>query len=75
MSERPSGLGRTPTAPPVMANGHFATIGDSSDVTSYEHGVQVIDGDKEFKYDPLTPGCCTRLQLQVCEQSRLCARA
>jgi hypothetical protein len=58
-----------------MANGHFATIGDSSDVTSYEHGVQVIDGDKEFKYDPLTPGCCTRLQLQVCEQSRLCARA
>lgn len=53
MSERPSGLGRTPTAPPIMANGHFATIGDNSDVTSYEHGVQVIDGDKEFKYDTM----------------------
>ena len=52
MSERPSGLARNPTAPPIMANGHFASIGDNNDVTSYEHGVQVIDGDKEFKYEP-----------------------
>ena len=50
MSERPSGLGRTPTAPPVMANGHFATVADQGDAASYEHGVQVIDEDKEFKY-------------------------
>lgn len=50
MTERPLGLGRTPTAPPVMANGHFATVADQGDAASYEHGVQAIDGDKEFKY-------------------------
>jgi hypothetical protein len=32
-----------------MANGHFATVGDDGDLTSYEHGVQVIDENKEFK--------------------------
>lgn len=58
MSERPSGLGRNPTAPPVMANGHFATIGDNAEAAAaYEHGVQVIDGDKEFKY---VPSICLR---------------
>jgi hypothetical protein len=31
-----------------MANGHFATVGDDGDLTSYEHGVQVIDENKEF---------------------------
>lgn len=51
MAARPSGPGRNPTAPPVMANGHFATIGDNAAAAAaYEHGVQVIDGDKEFKY-------------------------
>lgn len=50
MSERPSGPARNTTAPPVMANGHFAAIGDNTDAASYEHGVQVIDEDKEFKY-------------------------
>lgn len=50
MSERPPGLARNPTAPPVMANGHFAAIGDNNDAASYEHGVQVIDENKEFKY-------------------------
>lgn len=35
----------------MATNGHFASIGgDSSDKTAYSHGVQVIDGDKEFKY-------------------------
>ncbi|KAJ5578159.1 uncharacterized protein N7459_007123 [Penicillium hispanicum] len=48
MAERPSGLGRNPTAPPVMGNGHFATIGDHTDLAAYEHGVQVIDENKEF---------------------------
>ncbi|OQD78518.1 hypothetical protein PENDEC_c001G07093 [Penicillium decumbens] len=48
MSERPSGLGRNPTAPPIMANGHFSTVGDNGDSASYEHGVQVIDENKEF---------------------------
>ncbi|KAJ5902089.1 Protein sey1 [Penicillium taxi] len=47
MSERPSGMGRNPTAPSVMTNGHFATIG-RADTAAYEHGVQVIDEDKEF---------------------------
>jgi hypothetical protein len=30
-------------------NGHFAAVGDSPSAGSYEHGVQVIDEDKEFK--------------------------
>ncbi|KAJ6160583.1 hypothetical protein N7470_003979 [Penicillium chermesinum] len=38
---------RNPTAPPVMANGHFATA-DQGDAAAYEHGVQVIDENKEF---------------------------
>ncbi|KEY66414.1 hypothetical protein S7711_06157 [Stachybotrys chartarum IBT 7711] len=29
-------------------NGHFAAVGDSPSAGSYEHGVQVIDEDKEF---------------------------
>lgn len=53
MAERPSGLARNPTAPPAMGNGHFATIGDHADQTAYEHGVQVIDENKEFKYGSL----------------------
>lgn len=31
-------------------NGHFATVGSANDKTAYEHGVQVIDENKEFKY-------------------------
>lgn len=50
---RPSGLERSPTAPPVLSNDHFASIGGQGDTASYEHGVQVIDGDKEFKYGHL----------------------
>ena len=35
----------------MATNGHFASLGgDSSDKTAYEHGVQVIDENKEFKY-------------------------
>lgn len=52
---RPSGLERSPTAPSVLSNGHFASVGAEGDAASYEHGVQVIDGDKEFKYDHLPP--------------------
>ncbi|TGJ86082.1 hypothetical protein E0Z10_g2711 [Xylaria hypoxylon] len=29
-------------------NGHFAAVGDAPTVAQYEHGVQVIDEDKEF---------------------------
>ena len=32
-------------------NGHFAPVGERpGDAASYEHGVQVIDEEKEFKY-------------------------
>jgi hypothetical protein len=48
---RPSGLERSPTAPPILSNGHFASIGAEGDAASYEHGVQVIDENKEFKYN------------------------
>jgi protein SEY1 len=30
-------------------NGHFASVGDEPTSSQYEHGVQVIDEDKEFK--------------------------
>jgi hypothetical protein len=30
-------------------NGHMAGVGDKPTADSFEHGVQVIDGDKEFK--------------------------
>ena len=33
--------------PTMVSNGHFAAAGDGA---SYEHGVQVVDEDKEFKY-------------------------
>lgn len=32
-------------------NGHFASLGDHSDKTAYDNGVQVVDESKEFKYD------------------------
>ena len=51
-SRRPSVLS-FPTAPSVMTmNGHFAAVGDSPTKEQYEHGIQVIDGDKEFRYGP-----------------------
>ena len=41
---------RSLTAPDRMAvNGHFASGGQNGHA-SFEHGVQVIDEDKEFKY-------------------------
>lgn len=50
---RPSVTTRHPTAPTVLTtmNGHFATAGDGAATREqYNHGVQVIDQDKEFKY-------------------------
>ncbi|KKZ64661.1 protein SEY1 [[Emmonsia] crescens] len=32
----------------MVANGHFAGSGDGQDPSGYEHGVQVIDEEKEF---------------------------
>ena len=33
----------------MTSNGHFSSVGDV-DGGDYQHGVQVVDGDKEFKY-------------------------
>ncbi|KAI9650977.1 Dynamin-like GTPase that mediates homotypic ER fusion [Ciborinia camelliae] len=47
--ERPSTLPRYPTAPSIMTmNGNFASVGDSPTTEQYEHGIQVIDEQKEF---------------------------
>lgn len=32
-------------------NGHFASVGADPSVQDFEHGVQVIDDQKEFKCD------------------------
>lgn len=32
----------------MATNGHFSSVGDAN--ATYEHGVQVIDEEKEFKY-------------------------
>lgn len=31
-------------------NGHFAAVGDAPTAQQYEHGVQVIDEEKQYKY-------------------------
>jgi hypothetical protein len=31
-------------------NGHFASVGEEPSKDQYEHGIQVIDEEKEFKY-------------------------
>jgi protein SEY1 len=30
-------------------NGHFASVGNGATAQEFEHGVQVIDEEKEFK--------------------------
>lgn len=42
-------VNRSMTAPEKMAiNGHFASAGQNGEM-NFEHGVQVIDEDKDFK--------------------------
>lgn len=54
-SHRPSMSFRSATAPDQMAvNGHFASQGQNGH-GSFEHGIQVIDEDKEFKSVALFP--------------------
>ncbi|KAI9815797.1 MAG: Dynamin-like GTPase that mediates homotypic ER fusion [Pycnora praestabilis] len=46
---RPGTSGRHPTAPSVMTvNGHFASVGDAPTKEQYEHGIQIVDEEKEF---------------------------
>ncbi len=48
---RPPVSNRHPTAPSVMTvNGHFANVGEKATEEQYEHGIQVINEDQEFKY-------------------------
>lgn len=35
-----------------IMNGHFAAVGDEPAAEQYDHGVQVIDEDKQYKYVP-----------------------
>ena len=45
-NRRPAGAPRHPTAPSILTmNGHFAGTGENPD---FEHGVQIIDEDKNF---------------------------
>lgn len=43
----PAGLG---SAPGKIMNGHFASVREGEAKDKYERGMQVIDGDKNFKY-------------------------
>lgn len=48
---RPPSTSRHPTAPSIMqVNGHFAGVGETPTKEQYEHGIQVINEDQEFKY-------------------------
>lgn len=53
-------------------NGHFAAVGEKATPEQYEHGVQVIDENKEFKYAVLTApttSVLTGLQLEYLQLS------
>jgi len=55
---------RSLTAPEHMAvNGHFASHGQNGDA-DFQHGVQVVDEDKEFKF-VLAPAVIKGEQLTV----------
>ena len=50
---RPSTNTRHPTAPSIMSvNGHFANMGEKPTKEQYEHGIQVINENQEFKWAP-----------------------
>ncbi|KAF2203307.1 GTP-binding protein Sey1 [Delitschia confertaspora ATCC 74209] len=44
---RPSNI-KHPSAPTLMMNAHFASVGEDAGKEEYEHGIQVIDEDKVF---------------------------
>lgn len=45
---RPANI-KHPSAPSLMMNAHFASVGEDASREEYEHGIQVIDEDKLFK--------------------------
>jgi hypothetical protein len=38
-------------------NGHFASVGNGATAKDFEHGIQVIDEEKEFKC-AMPESCC-----------------
>jgi hypothetical protein len=46
---RPANI-RHPTAPSLMMNAHIPSVGEDASKEAYEHGIQVIDEEKVFKY-------------------------
>jgi hypothetical protein len=55
-------VNRSLTAPDKMnMNGHFASAGQNGKA-DFEHGIQVIDEDKEFKYATKQSGVAAQLQ-------------
>jgi hypothetical protein len=41
----------------MEVNGHFSALGDKNE--DFEHGIQVVDEDKEFKYVSFALASCT----------------
>ncbi|KAF2800463.1 root hair defective 3 GTP-binding protein [Melanomma pulvis-pyrius CBS 109.77] len=50
---RPSNI-KHPSAPSLMMNSHFASVGEDAPQEAYEHGIQVIDEDKLFNENLFT---------------------
>ena len=47
---RPQVNNRHPTAPSVMTvNGHFASVGETATKEQFDHGIQIINEDQDFK--------------------------
>ncbi|KAF2640472.1 GTP-binding protein Sey1 [Massarina eburnea CBS 473.64] len=44
---RPNNI-KHPSAPSLMMNAHFASVGDEASRQEYDHGIQVVDEDKVF---------------------------
>lgn len=52
-----------PSAPSLMMNAHLPRVGEDAPQEAYEHGIQVVDEDKVFKYvcprrEEVEDGCC-----------------
>ena len=55
---RPQANNRHPTAPSVMTvNGHFASVGELATKEQFDHGIQIINEDQEFKFVSLMQFC------------------
>jgi hypothetical protein len=47
---RPPTYSRQSMGPSVMSvNGHFSSVGEAATTDQYDHGIQIIDEDQNFK--------------------------